>query len=146
MSECKDDYWHIHIFTLSIAPGRCCRKKFLRCVRPKYSLTIFAPSRGQMFFVCTSQCFFNTYCFFHSRKSKLYWRASLINSVNFFGGRSPTVVLGCTRMRKRTSFLIMLPTPAKMFWSSNASQTRVFGSAFSFFLAFDGFQFSFITS
>jgi len=123
-----------HKFYFKYNTWHVVQKKVLRFVFPKYSFIMVDPSLGQIFFVCTSQCLFRTYCFFQSKKSKLYWRASFISSVNFFEGRSPTLVFGCTLIRKMTSFLIIFPTPAKILWSNNASHTSVRGFSLVFFL------------
>ena len=57
-----------------------------------------------------------------------------------------TVDSGWTRMRNSTSFLMMLPTPAKISWSSRASHARVSGAARNFLSAAAADQSSDMTS
>ena len=59
---------------------------------------------------------------------------------SFFGEICSTRRNGLIRVRKSTSFLMMLPTPAKIAWSRSTSAISPCGNARTFFSADLGFQ------
>lgn len=122
------------------------QKNLRRRVLPRQHLLIGPPQAGQVQRVCTCQCFLSTNARIQARSSKLYPPVCAISWPGLRGGRSPARVAGCTRMRTSTSFLMMLPTPAKICRSSNASQANMPREALSLRRVRAGPQQSLITS
>jgi hypothetical protein len=90
------------------------QKKLRRARWPCTRRSILPPQRGQTLRRYTSRFWRSEKMRRSSRKRKENVRASATMALSFVSEMLRTLANGLTRVLKSTSFLMMLPTPAKM--------------------------------